>query len=263
MPFPHSVVDDTQKNVTVEKDPPVKDPVVKDPDPNLSTKDATNELDVFLKTHNFDSLGDLTEALESSAKMRDALQGHDIEDLLQNAGQMKRYEAYWAEQKESQLRESEEPEETIKRLENKLKEKSDKETEFESRRKESEEAEQVITTFNNVTSSLVDDDTDIPDTHKSLLKLLCGVNNIMNEIDIRKKPDIKRMKKEHLKVINKFAEQILAAAVKKGDKIPPMSPSIAPPAGDDEPVKAKSITESGKLALPIFAKILEGMKGKK
>jgi len=95
----------------------------------LSTKEATNQLDKFLKTHGFDSLDDLNESIEGSKRLQDALEGHNIEELLENSKEMARYNAYWAEEREKKQREGETESETIARLEGQLEEERHRKTE--------------------------------------------------------------------------------------------------------------------------------------
>ena len=243
------VVDETQK--IVDKD-----------DQNLSTKDATNQIDKLLKTHNFDSLDDLNDSVESNKRLSEALEGHNIEELLENSKEMARINAYWAEEREKKTRESETESETINRLENTLEEERTTKTEAQVQQEEADEAGKVLKTFSNYTTSIIDDDPDIPDTHKEIMKLVCGVNNPMNEIDIRKKPDIKRMKKDNFKIVEKFAQKLIEAAIKNSDKIVPVGVATAQPSATGE-IKAKNITEAGKMSLGPLTQFFASMTKKK
>jgi len=240
------VVDETQK-------------IVDKGDPNLSTKEATNQLDKFFKTHGFDSLDDLNESIEGSKRLQDALEGHDLEELLENSKEMARYNAYWAEEREKKQREGETESETIARLEGQLEEERHRKTEAQMQQEEADEAGRVLKTFNNYTNSLIDDNQDIPDTHKEIMKLVCGINNPMNEIDIRKKPDIKRMTKDNLKIVEKFAQKIIESAIKKSDKIVPVGEATAQPSATDE-IKAKNINDAGKKSLGPLTQFFAGFK---
>jgi hypothetical protein len=245
------VVDTTNETIHVEDDQ------------TLTTKQAGGELDKFLKKGKFETLEDAWDAIEESRAMQEKLSGHDVEDLFRASEELARINAYWAQQKEKELRDDETEQETIDRLEKQLKAERERKSERDQQLEEAQEAKRVIKGFNDYTSSIIDEDDDIPNTHKPLMKLLCGVDNMMNEIDITKNSDIKRMKKEHAKVINKFAQSILDAAVKNSGKILPVSETVQPATKGVEPTKAKSINEAEKLAAPLIQRFFQNLPKRK
>ena len=236
------VVDGTQKVVT-DADPKVK--------AALAQSEQFSEL---LESPGFDSIEDLNESLSSGKTLQETLGGKDLDKLLKDSAELRRIEAHWADQKEKKQREDETPEETLERRE---KEWAKKEKEFEKkedRKAETAEAQKALDRFNDLTTSLIGDDSDIPDTHKDVMKLLCGVGNMMNEIDISKKPEVKKMVKANKKILSAFAQAVIDAAVKKGEKIPPISETTS--AAGDKPVKAKTIKEAGKMGQPAILRML-------
>lgn len=93
----------------------------------VSTEQATaakEELQGLLDDHGYDSIDDLQAAIKAGASLSGLIGDRDAAEMVQKAETLDRYEAHWAEQRETQARVSrqseEDPDETILRLEREL-----------------------------------------------------------------------------------------------------------------------------------------------
>ena len=96
-----------------------------DTDDSGKDREAATFMQTLLDQYSVESPDQLQSFIADLSEIKDALGDEDLQDLIDNKKLMLQYHARWNAAEEAKKREGETPEDTIKRLENKLSEKDD------------------------------------------------------------------------------------------------------------------------------------------
>jgi type I site-specific restriction-modification system R (restriction) subunit len=148
-PAPDAKVDSS----TIEKPAPF------DSDPRWkSARLAEQKLQGLLKANDLEDVDDLVALVESGKKVHGKVDDLDnIEELKKKAETLDRYNAHWARQKEIERRQTEDPNETIARLERESNELKTSKARDEQTKKETEEAEKSVKFYEGEVKSIIGD----------------------------------------------------------------------------------------------------------
>ena len=167
-----------------EKPPPY------DQDPKWkAARQSEKQLNDLLEKHGFDSLEDLHEQLEEATSIKEVIGQKDLNEILEKAQRLEKYEEYWAEQEERRLQEEETPEETAERWKRKYDAlKDEMGTKLTTLEQEQELRNQLQSYSNMITGEIKK--VDIPKEYRPFLSKYLGVDNPFNEIDFTNKAEV-------------------------------------------------------------------------
>jgi len=251
----NEIIDGTQTNVPEEK------ASTQDKSPELeAAMKAKGELDDLLETHGYDSLEDLTEAVQKSKTVLSKIGTTDIEEILEKANTLDRYNEYWANEELKKKDVELEDSDRIAKLEKELNDFKSSKSKEESSRKAQEEAEKVIQNYANEITSFIGKQEEIPEEYRPFAHEFLGVNNPFNEIDIADKVAVRKMAKDNVKKIQDFEQAVIKRYRDGKIKIPEISSTegAAPETGE---VIIKNLKESRKGMLESLTKYFMTNKG--
>lgn len=212
-------VDDKGKD-----DKPVSSPdsVPWDKDPRWKAwKETQTKVQKILEENDLDDVEDLIAMVEDGKKIKGKISDPDqIDDLIEKANRLSKYEEYWKFQAEKKRRSDEDPEDTVQRLEEELR-KRDFETKIEQdQRKAAEENVRTVKLFERTIKDMIDEEESMPKERKAVLAEFLGVGNEINDIDITDKKAIKRLFSVANKKFDEFEQKVIQAYLAGKRKIP-------------------------------------------
>jgi len=218
-------------------------------EPESSAKEEGEDLEglkTLLKESGL-SVDDFAKVVENDKDLKAALDGRDVKDLLEKASKLEDLEKQWAIDKEAELRESEEPEETIARLD---KERADEKARLEEQVVSSQNAEENRKALENYDSHIATSvaATDLPESHKELLTSILSSSHPTMSIDFSNKGDVGKMVKEMQGKLKAFSDGVIKDYTDGKTAIPPVTPST-PVTPDLDAGKPKTILEATKAAV--------------
>lgn len=222
------------ENVPFDKDPRWK-----------SARLAEKKLNDLMKANEVDDPDDLVDLVKRGKAVKGKLQDlNQLDELIKRNELLRKYEEYWDQEKEKKRRETEDPEQTIARLEEKLKEKEKHDKQKDSERAQAEEARRAIQSYDREVKDLVSE-LELPKEQGEFFNQFLGVGNPFNDIDITDRKAIKKMFTDAVKKKEAYDQAIIAAYLKGKKEIPAVA-STSEGAPEKKPEKitmrnAKSI----------------------
>jgi hypothetical protein len=223
-----------------------------DQDPKwIAARAAQKSLDGLLADKGFDSIEDLTAALERGSGLEDKLSGKDLDAIIEGYDTLEEYKVHWAEQERLKRDENETPEDKIARLEREYKELQSSIDADKSEAQAVKDAAKAIDDFNSGITTLVAQQQDLPAEYHEFTNLMLGADNPMLDVDPADKKAFTGAASEMIDKVRAF-EQAVITRYKAGKTAvpdtPPGSGSEAPaPAEERKPIK--TIKEAAKIAL--------------
>lgn len=207
-----------------------------DSDPRWkSARLAEKKLQEILKANDLDDPDDLIDLVQSGKTVKGKLQDpNQIDDLISKAQKLEQYEAYWKDQEERKKREMEDPEQTIARLEQKLKAKTIEDQRKQNQQAQAENAKRAIQSYEREVVNLIKD-MDIPKEHQPFINEFFGVGNPANEIDITDRKAIRKLVADGIKKKEAYDQEVIKAYLKGKGEIPKVSSSSSAPANENKP----------------------------
>ena len=164
-----------------------------------------------------EKLGEFIKDLKSlKSKVGDA----DIDDLIDNKALMTKYQKHWAVQEANKQKEGETPEETIKRLEGELDVKDKAEQTAQSQSDDLKETKKAIEVFNTTVTKAIKGASNVPEEYRSFLSLFMGVENPVNEVDLKDSGKIIELTKSGAKQLMDFEQVIIKRYMKGKTDVP-------------------------------------------
>lgn len=190
---------------------------------------------------------ELMQLLESGKKVVGKVDVDSLEEIMEKAATLDRYNAYWEQQKELRQREGETADETIARLE--------KENEAQRRQltatKQTEDAAKALKGFETAATAIISDSLKGSSPQEiKLAKMLMGIDNPVLDIDINNKVAISKAVKEGVKIFESVRQRIIQDYLSGKTKIPDV-----PKGGSDTasaPTGVKTLKEARKVFLDTF-----------
>jgi len=230
----------------------------KSPDTEAALE-AKGKLDDLLEVHGYDSLEDLTEAIQNSKSVMSKIGDKDMEEILEKANTLDKYNEYWAAEELKKKDENIDDSDRIARLEKELDSfKSGKEKE-ESDRKTQQEAEKVIEDYRTEITSFIGKQEEIPEEYRSFTIEFLGVNNPFNEVDITNKVAVRKMAKDSVKKIQDFEQVIIKRYLEGKVKVPDIT-KIEGAAPETGKVDVKNLKQARTSMAEILTKKFMGAK---
>lgn len=220
-----SSADDAKKTESsTEEVPWHKDPRFKN---DLGLLKAAKSL---MEANELSDIDDLRDLVESGKKVYGKKVDLDrLDELVEKASTLDRYQTYWNQQEELKRRNAETPEETIARLQRERDEAIGHRQARERSEKEQREARNAVNAYDaEVKSFLTSNVNGLSDVEKEFIAWAAGVDNECNEIQITDKRAVRKVVSDSVKKYQKLKEAIADQAVKEyisGKKSVPGVPS--------------------------------------
>lgn len=216
-----------------------------------SARLAEKKLTEILNANDLTDIEELVELVESGRKVKGRLADVDaLDDIIQKALTLERYETYWNEQDELKKREDEDPNDTIKRLEQRLKDKDKTIEQTEKEKQDINEAKHAIKFYESEVGDIVKEIETISKDQRPFILEFFGINNPSNEIDITDKKAIKRIVSDGVKKLETFKQQIIKDYLSGKEAIPRISSASV----GGEPGKPKVMMKDARKALSEYFK---------
>ena len=209
---------DSSPDVVVDKD---GKPLPWDKQPKwVAARAAEKKLNDLLKANDLDDPDDLLDLVQRGKTVKGKLADlNQLDTLIEKSNKLDKYEAYWRDQEEKKRRETEDPDQTIARLEHALRNKSVAEQNREAQRQQSENAKQAIQSYEREVSGLVKD-LEVPKDQQSFVLEFFGVGNPANDVDITDRKAIKKLISDGIKKKESYDQAVIAAYLKGKGEIP-------------------------------------------
>jgi hypothetical protein len=195
---------------------------------------ASEKLQSILKANNLDDADDLMELVQSGKAVKGKLDVNQLDGLIEKATKLDKYEAYWKDQEEKKRRETEEPDQTIARLEKALKIKDQTDRQKEEQRQQSERAKEAIGSYEREVSNLIKE-MEIPKDQQGFTLEFFGVGNPANDIDITDRKAIKKLITEGLKKKESYDQAVIKNYLAGKGEIPKLASSAGAATEEKKP----------------------------
>ncbi len=162
--------------------------------------DAGKRVQELLDRHGFFDLDELQEALEGGLELKDLIGNEDAKQLVEDATTLRNYRKIWAEQQGKSGKtpttpdlsdEDLSPEEKLQLQQQEIENLRQQLTEREEAEATLKETQKAIESYKQEVG-LVLDHLKVPDEHKEFAELLMGVNNPLDDVDIRDRRAVRR-----------------------------------------------------------------------
>jgi hypothetical protein len=192
-------------------------------------KGVTNKDQEFLTNllleHDLESPEQLGDFIKSLTGLKGKIGDFDVDDLIENKALMTKYQKHWAAQEAQKKKEGETSEETIARLEREISERDKKDFQTQNQEKELKEARKALDTFNNTVSKTIKGITNVPEEYRDFLGLFMGVNNPINEVDLKDRGRIIELTKKGAKQLLDFEQVIIKRYIEGKAEVPKVTPA--------------------------------------
>ena len=216
------------------KEPPADDKVPWDKDPRWTAwREKEKGIDTFMTANNLDSLEDLMTHVTEGRDLKGKLGEKDLKTLLDNNELLESYQEYWAKEEEGKKRQDELPDDTIKRLEDKLADEKRRNDDVDRKQQESKEAKKAVIGYEKEVKVLL---SDLSPSEGKFIKEHFGIGNPLNDIDITDTKAVHKMVADGLKKKDEYDQAVIKSYL-DGKKEPPVIPSGDPPVEKSPEVK--------------------------
>lgn len=189
-------------------------------------EEGSKELTALLEENGLDIDG-LQALVDSDKGLKDLLGDRKIEDVLAKAGKLDDFETQWKKDDESKLRADEDPADTIARLDQKVDDLNNGINADKEARVGREEATNNLAVYDSDIESMVNA-TDLPDSHKALMKNILSSSHQLQSVDIGNKVDVGKMVKEMATSFQTFSDSVVESYLKGKEEIPLIGSSASP-----------------------------------
>ena len=231
-------------------------------DPKYKTAIKDQEfLQGVMEDYDLKDPDDLRVFIDNMHTLKGKIAGNDLDELIGKAGTLDKYQAYWAEQEEDKLRDSESDDETVARYKKERDEARATNMARDDTEKEIKESKRLVKEFNSEIKGFLDKQDVIPKEYFPFVSKLMGVDNPSNEVELGDKKAIKGMATQMLKDFQNL-EQLVIKRYRDGKTATPkITPVEDAPKDKEDSIKPKTIKEAGRMAkegpmskLPFFQK---------
>lgn len=184
-----------------------------DKDPKwIAARAAQKRLQDILEKHSITE-EEMETALEGGKTLRQIIGKKDAAQLVKDSEELAKVKSYWADQEAKKLRENETPEETIARLETENRALADERRTAKEREEALTEHEAVLATFNKDVLGIVDTVEGLNEEERGMLKMLVGMENPMDEVDIKDRGAVKKTAGSVAAAFSAFVTKVKQGAV--------------------------------------------------
>lgn len=214
-----------------------------------SARAAERSLQKLMADNDVEDLDDLIDLVNSGRKVIGKVDPDSLDDIIDKASTLARYEEYWERQKEEEQRASEEPEETAERL---ARENAALKAER-ARLKAIEDNKKAIDTYDStIMRGIKEALPNLPHTQEKFLAEFLGVGNPAVEVEITNKAAVTKVMRDGVKKFERFKQQVIKDYLEGKEKIPDVKPidtGSVPGAGE-----VKTLKDARRTFLSLFGK---------
>jgi len=177
---------------------------------------AEAALDAILQEHGLLDVEELKAALAKGQSLSQLLGTRDAKKVLEDADYATRVRQTWDKDKVAKAQATETPDEKVARLEKENETLRRSSEEFRTSVESREHAKKVVENFGSEVDRViaaVTSEAPLPDHEKSLLKLLLGVDNPANMIDIEDQVSVRKMARDGIGRFQTLVQKIKQAAI--------------------------------------------------
>ena len=252
-PDEKDVKDDPGKSSDTEEMPWGKDPRFKK---DLHLLKAVKNL---LDANSIEDIDELVSMVEDGKKVKGKqVDLSKLDEIMEKASRLDKYEAYWAQQKEQQRRQEEEPDDTIKRLESQINALKSKDEAKSQAEQQAIAARRAVEFYERTVSEILEDKEDIPKEHHKLISLIMGVQNQANDIDITDRKAVKKVFNDNYKAVKDFIDAIKKQGAEEYRKGKLEIPKVTTTAPTTTNIEKKVYLKDARAALAEKFKALAG-----
>jgi len=206
---PEVVVDDKGKPLPYDQQPKWK-----------AARAAEKKLNDLLKANDLEDPDDLLDLVQRGKMVKGKLADlNQLDALIEKSARLDKYEAYWQEQEELQKRQTEDPEETIKRLEAKEKLREAAETRKRAEEQYVENTKKAVSAYEAEVTNLIRE-IEVPKEQCEFVAEFFGVGNPCNDIDITDRKAIKKLVADGIKKKEAYDQAVIKAYLESKKGIP-------------------------------------------
>lgn len=216
-------------------------PAPYDQDPKwLAARQAEKNFNAILQEYDIDGADDLKVMLDSGMQLQEILGNRDATKLIQDADTLRRYNEHWA--KEARIKEEEQldPDERADKYKRELEDHKRQTAQEREGAEQTEAAQDAILDFNDRAEGLVDKRGYDEETAE-IAKLLVGINNPFNEVDILDGRAVRGMVDGGMDVLEQYVADIKQTAI---DDYVAGKSSITPISKTDTPQQPGAVKET-------------------
>ena len=175
---------------------------------------ANAKLQKILKANDLEDPDDLDDLVKSGKAIKGKLSDVNIlDDIIEKATRLEKYEAYWADQKKRQERENSTPEDRATKAERELEFERGTRLREAAQKKQVDETKMAIKEYEKDVQDLIEEAT-VPKEHRSFILELFGVGNPSNDVDLTDKKAIKKLVADGIKKVETFKQSVIAEYLK-------------------------------------------------
>jgi len=208
-----STTEDVKEKSSDSEVPWHKDPRFKDELDSLKLGKSVKEL---IKANGLEDVDELKDLINSGAKVKGKQVDLDrIDEILEKANTLDKYQNYWKQQEELRRRGAETPEETIARLQRDIENRDNENVRKMQQEREAKLAKESIERYEREVSSQLESFDDLTPEVREFLGWSLGIGNECNEIDINDRKAVKKIVNDGVKKYNDLVKTIKEQGIKE------------------------------------------------
>jgi hypothetical protein len=212
-----------------------------DDDAGSSGKEYVKEI---LDEFDLDSPEELKDFVKDLASLKGKIGENDLDKLIENSETLEKFQAHWAKEEQTKLKDSETPEQTIERLEKERDEIQGKRKTDSDNRKAKVAAERALDDFNDTVTGVIKSDKTVPDEYRKFFGKFMGVDNPVNDVNIDDKAAVRRLTKASVKDLMDFEQAVIKRYKSGKAKIPVVTKTETDAGSDTDGKKIKSLADA-------------------
>lgn len=179
-----------------------------------SARAAEKQLNELLEKNGYLSVDEMIQDLETGKGLSQKLKGRDVDEILEAADKYKDAQSRYQRDQDAKRFENESPEERVTRLE---KQNADLQTALDrerSQRQQLIDSQEAIENYSTEVDRVLDSLEDpFSDNERALARLLMGVDNPANMIDIEDRAAVRKTAKSAAGTLQRFIKSVKQAAI--------------------------------------------------
>lgn len=233
-------------------------PAPYDQDPKWkAARAAEKQLQDLLKANDCDTVEELLELVDlGQAVLTRGLKPDQLDQMVEKAKTLDKYEAYWKDEEEKRRRSEETPDQTLQRLEGEKKTLEQRQREDTDRKKMAEHARMAAEAYDSEVKKIIDLAEAVPEAERPFFYQFFGVGNPASQIDITDRKVVRQTVKDGLKILEDFKQSIIKNYLASKGELPRVPSAQGSPTPGK--VGPKNLREARKMALESVQKFSQG-----
>jgi hypothetical protein len=208
-----STTEDVKEKSSDSEVPWHKDPRFKDELDSLKLGKSVKEL---IKANGLEDVDELKDLINSGAKVKGKQVDLDrIDEILEKANTLDKYQNYWKQQEELRKRGAETPEETIARLQRDIENRDNENVRKMQQEREAKLAKESVDRYEREVISQLESFDDLTPEVREVIAWSLGKGNECNEIDINDRKAIKKIVNDGVGKYNNLVKTIKEQGIKE------------------------------------------------